>query len=141
MDREQTRDRASEIEMMGSQYFQCLTKSHSGWSFNHGDKVLWACNFFFFFLKHWSEPWEPFTVLKSGRFNRGSNCFVLFLHRTILVVKGTVLVRGSRLSRSDRTFRSGSENHGNLRGLSNWGFFFFSSFGKWIKSRLWVLFN
>ena len=30
LDREQTRDRASEIEMMGSQYFQCLTESHSG---------------------------------------------------------------------------------------------------------------
>ena len=30
LDREQTRDRASEIEMMGSQYFQCLIESHSG---------------------------------------------------------------------------------------------------------------
>ena len=30
LDREQMRDRASEIEMMGSQYFQCLTESHGG---------------------------------------------------------------------------------------------------------------
>ena len=60
------RDRANEIEMMGSQYFQCLTTSHSGWSFNHGDKVLWASKFFYLiFIKRWSEPWELFMVLKS----------------------------------------------------------------------------
>ena len=50
-------------------------------------------------------------VLKSRQFNRLSNGFVLFVHRTVLVVKRTVLVRGFRLSRLDRTVRSGSENH------------------------------
>ena len=66
---------------------------------------------FFFFLKRWSEPWELFTVLKSRKFNCGSNGFMLFVHRTVLVVKRTVLVRGFRLSRSDCTVWSGSENH------------------------------
>ena len=85
--------------MMGSQYFQCLTTSHSGWSFNHGDKVMWSSIFFnfiyLFFKKRWSESWEPFMIFKSQWFNRGSNGFVLSVHRTVLVVKRTVLVRGS----------------------------------------------
>ena len=104
------RDRASEIEMMGSQYFQCLTESHS----IEASTMVIRCYelvIFFFFLKRWSESWEPFTVLKSGRFNCGSNGFVLFMHRMVLVVKRTALVRGSRLFRSDRTVRSESENH------------------------------
>ena len=97
---------------MGSQYFQCLIASHSGWSFNHGDKVLWASKFFFyfFFKKRWSKLWEPFTILKSGRFNCSSNNFVLFVHRTVLVVKRTVLVRGSGYLGWTVTVRSGSEN-------------------------------
>ena len=98
--------------MMGSQYFQCLTTSNSGWSFNHGDKVLWASKFFFFFFFKKALTWTMRTVHGSqiGRFNCSSNSFMLFVHRTVLVLKKTVLVRASRLSGSNRTVWSGSEN-------------------------------
>ena len=43
------RDRASEIEMMGSQYFQCLTTSHS---VEASTMVMRCCELLnFFFIK------------------------------------------------------------------------------------------
>ena len=41
------RDRASEIEMMGSQYFQCLTTSHS---VEASTMVMRCCELLKFFL-------------------------------------------------------------------------------------------
>ena len=50
------------------------------------------------------------TVLKTVRLNRGSNGSLHFWHRPVLEHKRTVMVRGSRVFRSDRTVRSGFQN-------------------------------
>ena len=50
------------------------------------------------------------TVLKIVQLNRDSNGSLLFGHKPILKHKRTVIVRGSRFSRSDRTVRSGFQN-------------------------------
>ena len=51
-------------------------------------------------------------VFKTGRFDCSLNGFVLFVNRTVLVVKRTMLVRGSQLLGLDRMVQSGSENYG-----------------------------
>ena len=50
------------------------------------------------------------TVLRTVRLNRGSNGSLLFGHRSVLEHKRTVIVRGSRFSRSDRTVWFGFQN-------------------------------
>ena len=50
-------------------------------------------------------------VFKSKHFNCGLNGFVLFVHRTVLMIKRTVLVRSSKLLGLDHTVRFGSENY------------------------------
>ena len=52
------------------------------------------------------------TVLRTVRLNRGSNGSLHFWHRPVLEHKRTVMVRGSRFFRSDRTVRSGFQNIG-----------------------------
>ena len=44
------------------------------------------------------------------RFNPGSNGFLTFCYRTVLVVKRTVMIRGLRFTGLDRTVRFKSEN-------------------------------
>ena len=56
-------------------------------------------------------------VLRTVRFNPGSNGFLTFWYRTVLVVKRIVTLRGSKLIRSDRTIRSGSEKLDKVRWL------------------------
>ena len=51
------------------------------------------------------------TVLRTVWLNRGLNRYLFFWHRTVLEHKRTVIVRGSRFFRSDRTVRSGFQNH------------------------------
>ena len=53
-------------------------------------------------------------VLRTVRFNLGSNGFLTFWYRTVLVVKRTMMLRGSRLIGSDCMVRSESKNLGKL---------------------------
>ena len=59
-------------------------------------------------------------VLRTVRFNPGSNGFLTFWYRTVLVVKRTVTLRGSRLIRSDRTIRLGLKNLIKLGGFDGY---------------------
>ena len=54
------------------------------------------------------EPCEPVTIHRSDRGLDGS---MLFSHGTVLHLKQTAKVNGSRVSRSDRTVRSGFKKH------------------------------
>ena len=66
----------------------------------------------FLFLKRdiW-ELQEPFTVLRTVRSESNSHGSLIFSHRAILEAKRTTKMSGSRFSRSDRTVRSGFQNH------------------------------
>ena len=69
--------------------------------------------FFFFFLRFRFKGTArsgSITVLRTVRLNRGSNGSLHFWHRPVLEHKRTVMVRGSRFFRSDRTVRSGFQN-------------------------------
>ena len=50
-------------------------------------------------------------ILKNVLLDRSSNGSLLFRHRPIHKIKRTVFMRGSRLTRSDRTVQSGFKNH------------------------------
>ena len=58
------------------------------------------------------EPSEPFTVHRTGRSDCGPYGSMLFSHGTVLHLKWTVDVNGSRVLRSNRTVRSRSKFHG-----------------------------
>ena len=57
------------------------------------------------------EPCEPVTVHRTGWSDCGPDNSMLFSHETVLHLKWTVDVNGSRVSRSDRTVRSGFKFH------------------------------
>ena len=52
-------------------------------------------------------------VLKTCKFNCGSCGSLLFVHMTVLEAKKTILMNGSRLTRSDCIVRFGFQNHEN----------------------------
>ena len=54
------------------------------------------------------------SVGGTVRFNSSSNGFLTFWYRTVLVVKRTMMLRGSRLIGSDCMVRSESKNLGKL---------------------------
>ena len=56
------------------------------------------------------ETLKPATVLKTVQFDCGLSGFMHFSHRKVLRTKRTEMMRGSRLTGSDRTVRSGSKN-------------------------------
>ena len=74
-----------------------------------------SLSFFFFFFKGSDSKGTVIngliTVLRTVRLNRGLNGYLFFWYRTVFEHKRTVIVRGSRFFRSDRTVRSGFQNH------------------------------
>ena len=76
--------------------------------------LFWGFFFFFFFFLRFRFKGTvrsgSITVLRTVRLNRGSNGSLHFWHRPVLEHKRTVMVRGSRFFRSDRTVRSGFQN-------------------------------
>ena len=73
--------------------------------------------FFLFFLfkgsnsKGSREPWEAvWSWFLKLWLDHNSNGSLLFWHRPVLKIKRTAKMSGSRLSRSDRTVRSGFQN-------------------------------
>ena len=57
------------------------------------------------------ESCEPVTVHKTGRSDWGLDGSMLFSHGMVLHLKWTVDVNGLRVSRSNRTVRSGFKFH------------------------------
>ena len=51
------------------------------------------------------QPFELVTVYRTGRSDRGSDRSILFSHGTVLHLKWTLKVNGSRVSQSDCTVR------------------------------------
>ena len=56
------------------------------------------------------QPFELVTVHRTERSDHGPDGSMLFSHGTVLHLKLSVKVNGSRVSRSDRTVRSGFNN-------------------------------
>ena len=56
------------------------------------------------------EPCEPVTVHRTGQSDRGLDGSMLFSHGMVPYLKRTVKPNGSRVSRLDRTVRSGFNN-------------------------------
>ena len=54
-------------------------------------------------------------VFKPERFNCGSHDSLTFMYMPVFRDKKTVLMDGFRLTRSNRTIRSGFQNHGYYR--------------------------
>ena len=85
--------------------------------FFFGPKIVnipvWCCLrlFFFFFLKRdlW-EPREPFTILRSVRFDCSSHRSLLFSYRAVLEANRIAKMSGSRFFWSDCTVQFGFQN-------------------------------
>ena len=58
------------------------------------------------------EPLKPATVLRTVRFDRGSNGFMHFSHREVFRIKKTAKMNGSKFFRSDHMVWSRFQNLG-----------------------------
>ena len=56
------------------------------------------------------QPFDPVTVHRTGQLDRGPDGSILFSHGTVLHLKWTLKVNGSRVSRSDCTVWSRFNN-------------------------------
>ena len=79
------------------------------------------------------QPFEPVTVHRTERSDRGLDGSMLFLHGTVLHLKWTMKVNGSRISRSDHTVRSGFNNLGSgIRLVTSFLFLFVPFYLDWL---------
>ena len=115
--------------MIGKIYYQKINNDVSNLTNLAFCFLFLSCNLFLYSNSLWTEiyfpakyckkmePCEPLKlamVLRTVLFDRGSSGFMHFSHREVLRSKRPRMMRGSRLTWSDCTVRSGSENHASI---------------------------